>query len=137
VLQVQLISGLTGGAVLCAEGEIDAHAAGQLARAIAEVPAGQRLTIDLAEVAFMDSAGLGALLGAAREFRSRGSDIVIARPRPALARLLHATGIDQILKVVDNLDVTADAVRSATIGLEGGGDVRLGADLRENPSNEL
>ena len=44
-------------------GELDAYTVGQFRESLAELAGTARLLIDLSEVPFMDSAGLGALIG--------------------------------------------------------------------------
>ena len=60
-------------------------------------PPRQRLLIDLSAVPFMDSAGLGALIGGIRRAREAGGDVAVACSRPTLTRLLHTTGFDRIV----------------------------------------
>ena len=50
-------------------GELDAYTVSQFREALAELAAAPRLLIDLSEVPFMDSAGLGALIGGIRRAR--------------------------------------------------------------------
>ena len=68
---------------------------------LAEVP---RLLIDLSEVPFMDSAGLGALIGGIRRNRDHDGEIVVVCDKPALTRLLHTTGFDRIVPVTETLE---------------------------------
>lgn len=53
---------------------------------------GRSLVIDLDDVAFIDSSGLRSLLGASRRARGRGTDVVLRRVGPEVARLLDITG---------------------------------------------
>jgi len=58
-----------------------------------DVTAGaQPLVIDLDDVSFIDSSGLRSLLGASRRARGRGTDVVLRRVGPEVARLLDITG---------------------------------------------
>ncbi len=50
------------------------------------------LVIDLDDVSFIDSSGLRSLLGASRRARGRGTDVVLRRVGPEVARLLDITG---------------------------------------------
>ena len=52
----------------------------------------QPLVIDLDDVSFIDSSGLRSLLGASRRARGRGTDVVLRRVGPEVARLLDITG---------------------------------------------
>ena len=90
--------------VLRPRGDIDAYSVGQFREALsglAEIP---RLLIDLSEVPFMDSAGLGALIGGIRRNRDHEGEIVVVCDKPALTRLLHTTGFDRIVPVIETLD---------------------------------
>ena len=69
-----------------------------------------RLLIDLSAVPFMDSAGLGALIGGIRRAREAGGDVAVACSRPTLTRLLHTTGFDRIVPVTETVDAAADAL---------------------------
>ena len=69
----------------------------QFASAIA---AGHRkLIVDLSKVEFVDSAGLGSLIGGMRAARQAGGDLRIANPSEQAKMLLSLTSLDQVLKV--------------------------------------
>jgi len=69
-----------------------------------------RLLIDLSEVPFMDSAGLGALIGGIRRAREADGEVSVACSRPTLTRLLHTTGFDRIVPVTETVVEAADAL---------------------------
>src|SRR5262245_12254284 len=56
-------------------GELDAYTVGQFRESLAELSAVARLLIDLSEVPFMDSAGLGALIGGIRRAREAEGEV--------------------------------------------------------------
>ena len=85
-------------------GELDAYTVGQFREALAELSAAKRLLIDLSEVPFMDSAGLGALIGGIRRAREAEGEVAVACSRPTLTRLLHTTGFDRIVPVTETLE---------------------------------
>jgi hypothetical protein len=60
-------------------------------------------------VVFIDSAGLGALIGGIRRAREWGGDVVLACSRPSLNRLLLMTGIDRIVTITDTVEQAAVA----------------------------
>jgi anti-sigma B factor antagonist len=68
--------------------------------------------IDLSAVPFMDSAGLGALIGGIRRAREHGGEVAVACSRPTLTKLLHTTGFDRIVPVTDTLEAAVAAVAS-------------------------
>ncbi len=91
-------------------GELDAYTVGQFREALVELAAKPRLLIDLSDVPFMDSAGLGALIGGIRRAREAEGDVSVACSRPTLTRLLHTTGFDRIVPVTETLDAAVDAL---------------------------
>jgi anti-sigma B factor antagonist len=91
-------------------GELDAYTVGQFRDALAELAAAPRLLIDLSSVPFMDSSGLGALIGGIRRARESDGDVAVACSRPTLTRLLHTTGFDRIVAVEENVEAAAAAL---------------------------
>lgn len=91
--------------IICPHGEIDANTVCDFRQALADLGAPRCLVIDLAGVAFLDSAGLGALIGAIRRIREAGGDVALAGARPPLRRLLLTTGLDRIVNVEDTVDL--------------------------------
>ncbi|WP_334142554.1 STAS domain-containing protein [Rhabdothermincola sp.] len=91
-------------------GELDAYTVGQFRETLAELAAVPRLLIDLSEVPFMDSAGLGALIGGIRRAREADGEVTVACSRPTLTRLLHTTGFDRIVPVTETVDEAVDAL---------------------------
>jgi anti-sigma B factor antagonist len=70
----------------------------QLAALVAE---GGRVTIDLSELSFIDSTGLGLMLGTQRTAAETGCEVVFRRPQPAVRRLLEITGTDGFFTFTD------------------------------------
>lgn len=89
--------------VLRPQGDIDAYSVGQFREALSGLAEAERLLIDLSEVPFMDSAGLGALIGGIRRNREHDGEIVVVC-KPSLTKLLHTTGFDRIVPVTETLD---------------------------------
>jgi anti-sigma B factor antagonist len=95
----------TDGYTLCRpEGELDAYTVGQFREALTNLAEEPQLLIDLSDVPFMDSAGLGALIGGIRRARENEGDVVVACSRPTLTRLLHTTGFDRIVPVTESIE---------------------------------
>jgi len=97
--------------VLNARGEIDVATSpelhGLLGEVIGEAP--QLVIVDLTEVTFIDSTGLGVLVGAVRDVRAGGGDVRLVVTQPQIIKLLELTGLDEVFSVVSN---TRDAVSS-------------------------
>jgi anti-sigma B factor antagonist len=95
-------------------GELDAFTVGQFRESLTELGGGGRLLIDLSGVPFLDSAGLGALIGGVRRAREAGGDVAVYGARPAVGRLLHTTGFDRVATVSDNEQDAAKALAEAS-----------------------
>lgn len=97
-----------GVTVLRPEGDLDALKAPEIRRAVLALPPGARLVVDLGATAFIDSVGVGLLIGAWRTVVAHGGSVVLAGPRPPVARVLQVTGVMEVIPVVD---AAAEAVR--------------------------
>ncbi|HEX6237909.1 MAG TPA: STAS domain-containing protein [Acidimicrobiales bacterium] len=95
-------------------GELDAYTVGQFRDVLGELAEKRNLLIDLSAVPFMDSAGLGALIGGIRRAREAGGDVAVACSRPTLTRLLHTTGFDRIVPVTETVDGAAAALDASS-----------------------
>ena len=84
-------------------GELDAYTVNKFREALGELANKPKLLIDMSEVPFVDSAGLGALIGGIRRAREVGGDVAVCCNRPTLVRLLHTTGFDRIVTVTDTI----------------------------------
>jgi len=91
-------------------GELDAYTVGAFREALAELAAVKRLLIDLSDVPFMDSSGLGALIGGIRRAREADGEVTVACSRPTLTRLLHTTGFDRIVAVTETVEAAESAL---------------------------
>ncbi len=98
--------------VRCA-GEIDLATVGLLRSHLqdAQVDGPASLVVVLDEVTFLDSLGLGALIGAHKRARVLQGSLVIVCTSPPVLRILAATALDRVFRVVDDLD---DAIAAAT-----------------------
>ncbi len=84
-------------------GELDAYSVAQFREAFSQVASEKRLLVDLSGVQFMDSAGLGALIGGIRKVRDNEGSIAVFSSRTPITRLLHTTGFDRIVPVKEDL----------------------------------
>ena len=95
-----------GVVVLRAKGDLDAYTAPGLRAQLHEATAGEAdlVVVDLARVTFIDSAGLGALVGAHRRMREAEGELRIVRPPALVARAFELTGLDEVLDLRDDRD---------------------------------
>jgi anti-sigma B factor antagonist len=103
---------LAGDAVaLRLDGRLNMVAAPQLKAAIDDtVDAGKaRVVVDLTHVTFMDSSGLGALIGGLKRARQASGDLRIARVSDQVSTVLKLTNLDRVLRPYDSVEAAADA----------------------------
>lgn len=94
-------------------GEVDAYTVGEFREALASIVDVRWLIIDLSAVPFMDSAGLGALIGGIRRVREGSGDVAVVSTTASLNRLLHTTGFDRIVPVTESLQEALTALGEA------------------------
>ena len=87
---------------LAISGELDLSTAPSLRACIDSVdPNIPVLVIDMGDIAFLDSTGLGLLAGTHHSLTSAGRRLEIHAAQGHTRKLLEVTGLDQILTVVD------------------------------------
>ncbi|MBR7039907.1 MAG: anti-sigma factor antagonist [Oscillospiraceae bacterium] len=82
--------------------EIDHHSATLLradidAAIYAHLP--RTLVLDLADVAFMDSSGIGLIMGRYKILSPLGSEIVLRDPAPHIAQILRFAGMERLARI--------------------------------------
>lgn len=87
--------------LLRAAGEIDSYSGETFREAVsAAVADGAPVVhVDLAEVTYLDSAGLGVLAGAHSLLAQEGRQLVILNPRDAVYRVFEMTGLVRVLEI--------------------------------------
>ena len=84
---------IDGARIFALRGELDASTCGGLAERLVGPP-GSLVVIDLSQLTFMDSSGLGAIHTARRVAIKDGGNLVVSRPSPIVLRVLEITGLD-------------------------------------------
>lgn len=102
-------------AVVRVAGELDSFTAPELRAGIAGVLARPGTIVDIREVPFVDSAGLGALVGGIRRLREAGAAVALCCTRSSLLRLLQMTGLDRIVAVTDSPAEARRVIRDAPV----------------------
>ena len=81
-------------------GELDEHHSAFVRTTIDELTDGaaiKRLYIDMSDLDFMDSTGVGVLIGRYKRLKPRGIPIFIQSPPSAVDRVLKLSGIYEIM----------------------------------------
>jgi anti-sigma B factor antagonist len=99
-------------AVLRVIGEVDVYTAPMLREQIRELAAkgAVHLITDLSQVDFLDSTGLGALVGGLRRLREAGGSLALVVTTPRILRIFQITGLTNVLAIRPSVTdaITAD-----------------------------
>ena len=82
--------------------EIDHHCASKVREeidALVRETKPQRLCLDLTATEFMDSSGLGLILGRARIAKENNIEYELKNPNSSTRKILFLAGVDKIIKV--------------------------------------
>ncbi|MGH9244771.1 MAG: STAS domain-containing protein [Acidimicrobiales bacterium] len=95
-----------GVAVLAVTGEVDVATAPRLREQIVSLVAdgNARIVCDLESVDFLDSTGLGVLVGALKRARTHGGDLVLVLTQPRILKVFEITGLLQVFEIYDSVD---------------------------------
>jgi anti-sigma B factor antagonist len=88
-------------------GDIDISTVSRLReRLLVLADSGDPLIVDLNEVSFIDSTGLGVLVATARRADAHGGSLHAVCSRPPTKKLLWLTGVDRRIPLTDTVDET-------------------------------
>jgi anti-sigma B factor antagonist len=103
-----------GYVIVTVAGEIDFATVPRLqARLLALAAAGRPLVVDLDLVSFIDAAGLGALVSAARRAAGHGTSLRVVCARRQTRRLFRITDLDRVIPLAGTL---AEALQAPPAG---------------------
>jgi len=97
-------------------GEIDVFTTPRLREALHElIESGSlHLVLDFTDVTFLDSTGLGVLVGMFHRLRAREGSMVIAGATERIQRVFHITQLTKIFPIHDSLDEALQAHTAAS-----------------------
>lgn len=95
-----------GHAVLAVIGEVDLATGPRLREAIIDlVNRGERrIVIDLSGVDFLDSTGLGILVGGLKRVRSHDGQLALVFTRRRIMKVFEITGLDRVFSIFDTVE---------------------------------
>jgi anti-sigma B factor antagonist len=97
--------------VVRAHGDLDLTTAPRLREQVVQIVSGgqPRIVLDVQGVDFVDSTGLGVLIGLLKRTRSQGGDLRLVSTRPGLRKILELTALDRALPLSADVDAAVDA----------------------------
>ncbi len=86
-------------------GEIDAHTAPAVREAVhGAIGSKVRLVVDLTDVTFLDSTGLGVLVTALKRVRELDGSLDLVITSPRVLKVFTLTGLDVVIPIHETLD---------------------------------
>jgi anti-sigma B factor antagonist len=97
--------------VFTVKGEIDLETAPRLKSRLREAVdnGSHNIVVSLAAVEFMDSSGLGVLIGGLKRCKEGGGTLALVSPRRPVRKVLSVTGLDQVFPIHDTVDEATSA----------------------------
>lgn len=92
-----------GTAIAVLSGEIDHHTAKMLRAELDKFVITMQpdiLAIDLSGITFMDSSGIGLIIGRHKLIKECGGRLEIRSPQPYIRRMLKISGVERIVKII-------------------------------------
>jgi anti-anti-sigma factor len=86
--------------VIALRGEFDHTGIELFKSAVAQVSPSSALVLDMRDLSFLDSSGLGCLVDVYRRAKSEGWSLVLTSPQRAVSMILRLSGLDERLEIV-------------------------------------
>lgn len=91
-----------GIAIACLSGEIDHHNAKELRTSLDKFIISvqpSKLMIDMKGITFMDSSGIGLIMGRSKLMKECGGVLEVSSPPPYIRRVLKLAGIERVVSI--------------------------------------
>lgn len=97
--------------VLAVHGEVDVYTAPRLREKLVELVAqgNYQIVVDLDSVDFLDSTGLGVLVGGLKRLRTHGGDMTLVCTHQRILKVFEITGLTKVFAIHDTLDAAVEA----------------------------
>ena len=100
------VSERDGATVLAVRGEVDVYTAPKLREKLVELVAQgrYRIVVDLEAVDFLDSTGLGVLVGGLKRVRGHEGDLPLVCTHQRILKVFEITGLTKVFPIHDSLE---------------------------------
>jgi anti-sigma B factor antagonist len=97
--------------VLEVGGEVDVYTAPRLRERLLELIDGgsRKVVVDLGRVDFLDSTGLGVLVGALKRLRPAGGTFALVCDKEPLLKIFRITALDQVFPIYPTISAATSA----------------------------
>lgn len=102
-------------AVVQIAGELDAYTAPKLRGELTDLTSKHQhtLVLDVSGISFIDSSGLGVLVGAFKRARTHSGAVCLLSPDARMRKMLRITGLERVFGVFTDLDVALSHLDAA------------------------
>lgn len=92
--------------VFSLEGEVDVYTAPQLKQSLVDSIDGGcvNILVDMQQVGFIDSSGLGVLVGGLRRAKERSGSIRLVCSRDNILKIFRITGLDKVFPIFESVE---------------------------------
>jgi anti-sigma B factor antagonist len=92
--------------VITLRGEIDVYTAPRLRQALIDLVSqgGTDIVVDMDKVDFLDSTGLGVLVGGLKRVKSNEGDLKLVITQDRIMKIFDITGLSKVFPIHDSLD---------------------------------
>jgi anti-anti-sigma factor len=96
--------------IVAARGEIDVSSAGLLRDALLSIDHEPHILVDLADVTFVDSTGLGVLINAQKrqQLAHGNASLQLCGLRPTVQRVIEVAGLDSVFTVAPSIEAALE-----------------------------
>ncbi len=97
--------------VVSLRGEIDVYTAPRLRQALIDlVEAGKtNILVDMSKVDFLDSTGLGVLVGGLKRVKAQDGSLEIVATQDKILKIFEITGLSKVFPIHDSVDAAVSA----------------------------
>lgn len=88
-------------------GEIDHHSVAPIREEIdreTEVNRPKTLFLDFSKISFMDSSGIGLVMGRCRKTQLYGGRVEVLNPSKSIKKVMKLSGLERLCKIIDSDD---------------------------------
>ena len=111
-MDLDVETGTVGDAsLLSLRGEIDVYTAPRLRQAIIDLVEGgaTRIVVDMEKVDFLDSTGLGVLVGGLKRVRVKDGSLSIVTTQDKILKIFDITGLNRVFAIHASVDAAVTA----------------------------
>lgn len=100
--------------IIQASGDLDTFTCAKLREAICDLIENgcSRIVINIADVNYIDSSGLGTLVGGLRRVAEKNGGLAIAGANPQVQKVFTITGLCKVFKLFDDNKQAANSLKS-------------------------